>query len=142
GAPLFISTVVTPNVLVILDNSGSMGYRAVCDNTTNDFFTVTSITKGGAGSKTATVTYGFPHLLLAGSSITVSGVTGAANAPYNGTFTINAAGLTATKFTYTMSSAPTNSPAPGNPQVVDSLGNPPPGVYGQCPTATALYPAG
>src|SRR5438309_4779663 len=140
GTPPFIASVVTPNVLIMLDNSGSMGYRAVCDNTTNGFFTVTSINKGGTG-RTATVTYGFPHMLLAGSSITVSGVTGAANAPYNGTFTI-ASVPTPTTFTYTMSSAPTGSPAPGNPQVVDSLGNPPPGVYGQCPTATALYPAG
>src|SRR5207244_12345430 len=137
GAPRFTSTVVTPNVLVILDNSGSMGYRAVCDNTTNDFFTVTSITKGGAGSKTATVTYGFPHLLLAGSSITVSGVTGAANAPYNGTFTI-ASVPTPTTFTYTMSSAPTNSPAPGNQQVVDSLGNPPPGLHVLCLPVLAM----
>src|SRR5437879_1664519 len=140
GMPPFISTIVTPNVLIMLDNSGSMGYRAVCDNTTNGFFTVTSINKGGTG-RTATVTYGFPHMLLAGSSITVSGVTGAANAPYNGTFTI-ASVPTPTTFTYTMSSVPTNNPAPGNPQIVDSLGNPPPGVYGQCPTATALYPAG
>ncbi|PYX53076.1 MAG: hypothetical protein DMG73_21205, partial [Acidobacteria bacterium] len=141
GTPPFIASVATPNVLIMLDNSGSMGYRAVCDNTTNGFFTVTSITMGGSGNKTATVTYGFPHLLLAGSSITVSGVTGASNAPYNGTFTI-ASVPTPTTFTYTMSSAPSGSPAPGNPQVVDSLGNPAPGVYGQCPTATALYPAG
>src|SRR2546425_1593900 len=35
GTPPFITTIVTPNVLIILDNSGSMGYRAVCDNTTN-----------------------------------------------------------------------------------------------------------
>src|SRR5256886_17465686 len=35
GMPPFISTIVTPNVLIMLDNSGSMGYRAVCDNTPN-----------------------------------------------------------------------------------------------------------
>src|SRR2546421_12974246 len=35
GMPPFISTIVTPNVLIMLDNSGSMGYRAVCDDTTN-----------------------------------------------------------------------------------------------------------
>src|SRR5712691_1198547 len=144
GTPPFVSTVVTPNVLIMLDNSGSMGYRAVCDNTTNDFFTVTSITRVGT---TATVTYGFPHLLLAGSSITVSGVSTstASNGFYNGTFTITSIPLTTppgTKFTYTMTGTPGSSPAPGNPQVVDSLGNPPPGVYGQCPTATALYPSG
>src|SRR5205807_5163543 len=87
GTPLFVSTIVTPNVLIMLDNSGSMGYRAVCDNTTNGFFTVTSITRV---STTATVTYGQPHGFVAGQSITVSGVTGSSNAPYNGTFTINA----------------------------------------------------
>src|SRR5438270_500993 len=65
-APLFISTVVTPHVLAILHTSGSRGYRAVCDNTTHDFFPLTSITKVGT---TATVPYGFPHMLLAGSSI-------------------------------------------------------------------------
>src|SRR5438445_11233673 len=98
GLPPFISTVVTPNVLIMLDNSGSMGFRAVCDNTTNGFFTVTSITRV---STTATVTYGQPHGFVAGQSITVSGVTGSSNAPYNGTFTINASGLTATRLTYT-----------------------------------------
>ena len=35
GTPPFITTIVSPNVLIILDNSGSMGYRAACDNTTN-----------------------------------------------------------------------------------------------------------
>ena len=139
GMPPFISTIVTPNVLIMLDNSGSMGYRAVCDNTTNGFFTVTSITRV---STTATVTYGQPHGFVAGQSITVSGVTGSSNAPYNGTFTINASGLTATRFTYTMSSTPSNTPAPGSPQVVDAFGNPAPGVYSACPTSTAFYPAG
>src|SRR5438876_3018482 len=139
GMPPFISTIVTPNVLIMLDNSGSMGYRAVCDNTTNGFFTVTSITRV---STTATVTYGQPHGFVAGQSITVSGVTGSSNAPYNGTFTINASGLTATRLTYTMSSTPSNTPAPGSPQVVDAFGNPAPGVYSACPTSTAFYPAG
>src|SRR5439155_25748244 len=35
GQPPFISTIVTPNVLIMLDNSASMGFRAVCDNTQN-----------------------------------------------------------------------------------------------------------
>jgi type IV pilus assembly protein PilY1 len=35
GTPPFISTIVTPNVLIMLDNSGSMGFRAVCNDTTN-----------------------------------------------------------------------------------------------------------
>src|SRR5437870_12960713 len=35
ATPPFLSTFVTPNVLILLDNSGSMGYRAVCDGTDN-----------------------------------------------------------------------------------------------------------
>src|SRR3989441_2024182 len=35
ATPPFLSTFVTPNVLIMLDNSGSMGYRGVCDNTDN-----------------------------------------------------------------------------------------------------------
>src|SRR5439155_12287199 len=35
GQPPFISSVVTPNVLIMFDNSASMGFRAVCDNTQN-----------------------------------------------------------------------------------------------------------
>src|SRR5437870_4203738 len=64
GTPPFISTVVTPNVLIMLDNSGSMGYRAVCDNTTNQFFALTSIKRGASGTpagKIATVTYASAH---------------------------------------------------------------------------------
>src|SRR5712691_7899418 len=146
GTPPFISAVVTPNVLIMLDNSGSMGYRAVCDNTTNDFFTVTSITRVGT---TATVTYGSAHGFSALQTINVSGVSTstASNGFYNGTFTITSIPLTTppgTKFTYTMTGTPGSSPAPGNPQVTDNATppNPAPGVYGQCPTATALYPSG
>jgi len=35
ATPPFLSTFVTPNVLIMLDNSGSMGYRAICDGTDN-----------------------------------------------------------------------------------------------------------
>ena len=35
GVSPFVAAAVTPNVLIMLDNSGSMGYRAVCDNTPN-----------------------------------------------------------------------------------------------------------
>src|SRR3989441_12763406 len=83
GMPPFISTVVTPNVLIMLDNSGSMGYRAVCDNTTNQFFALTSLKRGASGTlagKIATVTYasahGFTQATDAGvTQITISGVT-------------------------------------------------------------------
>jgi type IV pilus assembly protein PilY1 len=35
GVSPFVAAAVTPNVLMMLDNSGSMGYRAVCDDTPN-----------------------------------------------------------------------------------------------------------
>ncbi|HEY3197367.1 MAG TPA: hypothetical protein VGJ57_05100 [Nitrospirales bacterium] len=35
GVSPFVASAVTPNVLMMLDNSGSMGYRAVCDGTPN-----------------------------------------------------------------------------------------------------------
>src|SRR5437879_5164948 len=154
GMPPFISTIVTPNVLIMLDNSGSMGYRAVCDNTTNQFFALTSIRKGGSGNLTATVTYASQHGFTAAdvgvTQITISGVTTtiASNANYNGTFTI-ASVPSATTLTYQMAAQPGTTPAPGNPQLVIAgppgnprVGLPAPNVYGQCPTSTALYPAG
>src|SRR5437667_11943381 len=53
GQPPFIAAGVKPNVLIMLDNSASMGYRAVCDNTANDWFGITSGAKGGAVGKSA-----------------------------------------------------------------------------------------
>src|SRR5712691_3506336 len=152
GTPPFVSTVVTPNVLIMLDNSGSMGYRAVCDNTTNQFFALTSIKRGASNTpagKIATVTYasahGFTQATDAGvTQITISGVTTtvASDANYNGTFTI-ASVPSATTLTYQMAAQPGTGSAPGNPQlVITATGLPAPNVYGQCPTATALYPAG
>src|SRR2546428_5524648 len=35
GAPPYIATIVAPNVLIMLDNSGSMGFRALCNDTPN-----------------------------------------------------------------------------------------------------------
>jgi type IV pilus assembly protein PilY1 len=35
GVPPFVATSVTPNILILMDNSGSMGYRAQCDDQTN-----------------------------------------------------------------------------------------------------------
>jgi type IV pilus assembly protein PilY1 len=35
GIPPFVAAAATPNVLILMDNSGSMGYRAACDDTTN-----------------------------------------------------------------------------------------------------------
>nr|MBI3612915.1 hypothetical protein [Nitrospirota bacterium] len=155
GVPPFVAAVVTPNVLIMLDNSGSMGYRAYCDGTTNDFFTISSITRVGT---TATVTYAKGHGWsgVAGSAtmpltVTVSGVTTstASNAFYNGTFT--PVFVSTTKIKYTMTGTPGSTPAPGNPQLViasgppttplQAIGDPAPAVYSQCPTATAVYGA-
>ncbi|TLY25627.1 MAG: hypothetical protein E6K64_03270, partial [Nitrospirae bacterium] len=155
GTPPFIASVATPNVLIMLDNSGSMGYRAVCDNTTNDFLALTSLKRGASGTpagKVATVTYGGAHGFVAAdvgvTQITISGVTTtiASNANYNGTFVILSI-PSPTTLTYQMAAEPGTTPAPGNPQLVIAppdprAGNPAPNVYGNCPTATALYPAG
>jgi type IV pilus assembly protein PilY1 len=35
GVSPFVASTVTPNVLILMDNSGSMGYRADCSDTTN-----------------------------------------------------------------------------------------------------------
>ncbi len=35
AVPPFLTSAVTPNVLILMDNSGSMGYRAACDDDTN-----------------------------------------------------------------------------------------------------------
>src|SRR5439155_21078687 len=94
GMPPFISTIVTPNELIMLDNSGSMGYRAACDYTTNQFFALTSIRKGGSGNMTSTVAYASQHGITADdvwvTQSTNSGVTTtiASNANYNGSCTI------------------------------------------------------
>ena len=38
GAPPYVGTAVTPNVLILLDNSGSMGRRTQCANATGTDF--------------------------------------------------------------------------------------------------------
>jgi hypothetical protein len=69
---------------------------------------VTDITSSGT---TATVTTRFAHNIAAGATIVVSG---ADQAPYNGTFTVVSA-PTPTTLTYTMSQAAASSPAQGFP---------------------------
>ncbi|TLY21477.1 MAG: hypothetical protein E6K68_06055 [Nitrospirae bacterium] len=142
GLPPFISTVVTPNVLIMLDNSGSMGFRAVCNDTTNGFFSITSITRGQsntAAGRIATVTYASKHGFTAAdvgvTQITISGVTTttASNANYNGTFVI-ASLPSLTTLTYQMAAQPGTTPAPGSPQLVISgpPGDPRVGTGSQC----------
>jgi hypothetical protein len=63
--------------------------------------TISTITRGGTGNLTATVTTAAPHGLLTGNKITVAG---ADPAQYNGTFIITRTG--ASTFTYTMATAP------------------------------------
>lgn len=69
---------------------------------------VTDITSSGT---TATVTTRFAHNIAAGATIVVSG---ADQAPYNGTFTV-ATAPTPTTLTYTMAQAAASSPAQGFP---------------------------
>lgn len=63
--------------------------------------TISSITRGGTGNLTATVTTASPHFLVSGNQIVVAGAT---ESNYNGTFIITVTG--STTFTYTMLTAP------------------------------------
>jgi hypothetical protein len=63
--------------------------------------TISTITRGGTGNLTATVTTAAPHGLITGNQIVVAG---ASPAQYNGTFLITRTG--ASTFTYTMATAP------------------------------------
>lgn len=69
--------------------------------TTTTAQTISTITRGGTGNLTATVTTSSPHGLVDGNRVTISGAT-ASN--YNGTYVINVTG--ASTFTYTMATAP------------------------------------
>jgi hypothetical protein len=63
--------------------------------------TITSITRGGTGNLTATVTTASSHGLVTGNQVTVSG---AVASNYNGTYLITVTGPST--FTYTMATAP------------------------------------
>jgi hypothetical protein len=63
--------------------------------------TISTITRGGTGNLTATVTTASPHGLITGNQIVVAG---ASPAQYNGTYIITRTG--ASTFTYTMATAP------------------------------------
>ena len=72
--------------------------------------TISSITRGGTGNLTATVTTATAHGLLTGNQITV---TGALPVEYNGTFIITR--INSTQFSYTMATAPaTNATVAGS----------------------------
>jgi len=66
--------------------------------------TISTITRGGAGNLTATVTTTTPHGLITGNQIVVAG---ASPSEYNGTFIITR--INATQFSYIMASAPSGN---------------------------------
>jgi len=69
--------------------------------TTTTAQTISTITRGGTGNLTATVTTAAPHGLISKNRVTISGAT---EANYNGTYVITVTG--ASSFTYTMATAP------------------------------------
>jgi hypothetical protein len=69
--------------------------------TTSTAQTITSITRGGTGNLTATMTTAVAHGLVTGNTITVAGAT---PAEFNGVYRVTVTGLTT--LTYTMATAP------------------------------------
>ena len=69
--------------------------------TTSTAQTISSITRGGSGNLTATLTTASAHGLITGNRVTISGAT---PTQFNGTYVITVTG--ATTFTYLMASAP------------------------------------
>jgi hypothetical protein len=70
--------------------------------TTTTAQTISTITRGGTGNLTATVTTAAAHNLATGNRVTISGAT---ESNYNGTYVITVTG--GSEFTYTMATAPT-----------------------------------
>ena len=71
--------------------------------TTSTAQTISTITRGGTGNLTATLTTAAPHGLITGNRVTI---TGATPTQFNGTYAITKTG--ASTFTYTMATAPAN----------------------------------
>jgi hypothetical protein len=72
--------------------------------TTTTAQTISTITRGGTGNLTATLTTASPHGLLTNNRVTI---TGATPAEFNGTYVITKTG--ASTFTYTMATAPSGN---------------------------------
>ena len=72
--------------------------------TTTTAQTISTITRGGTGNLTATLTTAVAHGLITGNRITVSGAT---PTQFNGTYVVTVTG--ATTLTYTMASAPSGN---------------------------------
>jgi len=78
---------------------GTRWYK-MADTTTAQ--TITTITRGGTGNLTATLTTAVDHGLVTGNRVTISGAT---ESNYNGTYFVTV--TSPTVFTYTMATAPT-----------------------------------
>ena len=72
--------------------------------TTSTAQTISSITRGGTGNLTATLTTASAHGLITGNRVSISGAT---PTQFNGTYTITVTGTTT--FTYTMATAPSGN---------------------------------
>jgi hypothetical protein len=92
----FMPAVNAVDPMIVYD--GSIWSRSA---TTGTAQTISSITRGGTGSLTATLTTAVAHGLVTGNTITVAG---AVPAEFNGTYRVTVTG--ATTLTYTMATAP------------------------------------
>jgi len=92
----FMPAVNNTDPMVIYD-----GTRWSRSATTSTAQTISTITRGGTGNLTATLTTAVAHGLVTGNTITVAG---AIPTQFNGTYRITVTG--ATTFTYTMATAP------------------------------------
>ena len=92
----FMPAVNNTDPMVVYD-----GTRWSRSATTSTAQTISTITRGGAGNLTATLTTASPHNLVTGNTVTISG---AIPTQFNGTYRITITG--ASTFTYTMATAP------------------------------------
>jgi hypothetical protein len=92
----FMPAVNGTDAMVVYD--GSLWQKTA---TTSTAQTISTITRGGTGNLTATLTTASAHGLATGNTVTI---TGATPAEFNGTYRITVTG--ASTFTYTMATAP------------------------------------
>ena len=92
----FMAAVNNTDPMVVYD-----GTRWSRSATTNTAQTISTITRGGTGNLTATLTTASAHNLVTGNTVTVAG---AIPTQFNGTYRITVTG--ASTFTYTMATAP------------------------------------
>ena len=95
----FMPAVNNVDPMVVYD-----GTRWSRSATTSTAQTISTITRGGTGNLTATLTTASAHNLVTGNTITVAGAT---PAEFNGTYRITV--TNATTFTYTMATAPSGN---------------------------------